>query len=107
MHNFNANATFQGFTAFHYAALLNNIESLKILIDHGADPHLKSVTGHKPIDLVTDLTIYELLADYEKNVDFNVLLSKDIQKPKYPIEFVDLYLLIINIYRHTMAIYLT
>jgi len=89
MHSFNVNATFQGFTALHYAALLNNIESLKVLMDHGADPNLKSVSGHKPIDLVTDITIYELLADYEKDVDFNVLLSKDIQKPKYSVVFVD------------------
>jgi len=83
MHNFNVNATFQGFTALHYAALLNNIESLKVLMNHGADPNLKSVSGHKPIDLVTDITVYELLSDYENDVDFNVLLSKDIQKPKY------------------------
>jgi len=81
LHNFNVNATFQGFTAFHYAALSNNIESLKVLMDYGADPYLKSVSGYKPIDLVTDFTIYELLTDYENNVNFNVLLSKDIQKP--------------------------
>lgn len=86
MHNLNVNATFQGFTAFHYAALLNNIESLKVLMDHGADPRLKSVTGHKPIDLVTDLTIYELLADYEKN--FELIKNKkeaEIRK-KFPLE---------------------
>ena len=51
MHNFNVNATFQGFTALHYAALLNNTESLKVLMDYGADPNLKLVAGHKPIAL--------------------------------------------------------
>jgi len=85
MHHFNIKASFQGFTALHYAALLRNIESLKVLMDYGADPNLKSVSGHKPIDLVTDIQIYELLADYEKDVYFNVLLSKDIQKLKYSI----------------------
>jgi len=54
-------------------------------MDYGADPNLKSVSGHKPIDLVTDITIYELLANYENDVYFNILLSKDIQKPKYPL----------------------
>lgn len=68
MDNFNVNASLQGFTAFHYAALLNNIESLKVLIKYGADPHLKSVTGHKPINLTTDTEVYELLLEYEKNV---------------------------------------
>lgn len=75
MHNFNVNATFQGFTALHYAALLNNTESLKVLMDYGADPNLKLVAGHKPIDLVTDITNYELLTNYENDVNFYVLLS--------------------------------
>lgn len=83
MPRFNADATFQGFTAFHYAALLNNIESLKVLMLYGASPHLKSASGHKPIDLATQIDIYELIADYEKNVKFNVFLSKNIQKLKY------------------------
>lgn len=87
MQKFNVNATFQGFTALHYAALLNNIESLKVLMDHGADPNLKSVSGHKPIDLVTDITIYELLSDYENDVNFSVLFSEDIRKPKYSVLF--------------------
>lgn len=68
MSNFNVSATVQGFTALHYAALLNNIESLRMLINYGANPHLKSVTGHKPIDLVTDAKVYDLLLEYEKNV---------------------------------------
>lgn len=75
MNKFNVNATVQGFTALHYAALLNNVESLKVLINYGADPHIKSVTGHKPIDLVTDVHIYKLLLEYEKNVGFHKLLS--------------------------------
>jgi len=68
MNNFNANAMFQGFTALHYAALMNNIESLEVLMKYGADPYLKSVTGLRPIDLVTDAQAYELLLEYENNV---------------------------------------
>lgn len=59
---------FQGFTALHYAALMNNIESLKVLMKYGADPYLESVTGHKPIDLSLDIEVYELLLEYENNV---------------------------------------
>lgn len=73
---FNFNATVQGFTALHYAALFNNIESLKVLINYGADPHIKSVTGHKPIDLVTDVEMFDLLVEYEKNVGSYKLLSR-------------------------------
>lgn len=68
MESFNANASVQGFTALHYAALLNNIESLKVLINYGADPRLKSITGHRPIDLVTDVQVFDLLVEYETNV---------------------------------------
>lgn len=68
--NFDPNSKFQGFTALHYAALLNNIETIQVLIKYGADPHLKSVTGHKPIDLVIDTNTYNLLLEYEKNVSY-------------------------------------
>lgn len=71
--NFNVNASVQGFTALHYAALLNNIESLKVLMSYGADPHIKSVTGHRPIDLVTDVQTFELLVEYQKNVRFLIM----------------------------------
>jgi len=74
MNIFNVNAMFQGFTAFHYAALMNNIESLKVLMKYGADPYLKSVTGLKAIDLVTDVEAYELLIEYENNVGVTYIL---------------------------------
>jgi ATP-dependent Clp protease ATP-binding subunit ClpB len=71
--NFNANATFKGFTALHYAALLNDTESLKILIQYGANPFIKSASNHRPIDLVSDHEVYDLLKEYEKNVSYNIL----------------------------------
>lgn len=75
--NININSNFQGFTALHYAALFNNIETIKVLIKYGADPHLKSVTGHKPIDLVTDLKVYNLLLEYQENVS-NILILNNV-----------------------------
>lgn len=71
--DFNANASFKGFTALHYAALLNNTESLKILLKYGANPFIKSASNHRPIDLVSDFEIYELLKEYEKNVSYDNL----------------------------------
>lgn len=66
--SFDNNVTFQGFTALHYAVILNNIESVKVLMNFGADPFLKSVTGYRPIDLATNIEIFDLLVEYEKNV---------------------------------------
>lgn len=39
-------------------------------MSYGADPHIKSVTGHRPIDLVTDVKTFDLLVKYQKNVGF-------------------------------------
>jgi len=80
MNNFNVNAMFQGFTALHYAALMNNIESLEVLIKYGADPYLKSVTGLRPIDLVTDDRAYKLLLEYENNVGLILYLLMKLSK---------------------------
>eukprot|EP00795_Rhopilema_esculentum_P000978 gene978-10749_t len=40
------NADFSGFTPLHYAALADDYESIKLLLDAGADPTLTDVTGH-------------------------------------------------------------
>ncbi|KAL5232851.1 hypothetical protein ACI65C_000261 [Semiaphis heraclei] len=87
MHNFNVNATVISNIVITYfsGSLLQNIESLKVLMDYGADPNLKAVSGVKPIDLVTDIKIYEMLADYEK--DFNNKKEAEIRK-KFPLELI-------------------
>lgn len=45
----NNNATFLGFTALHYAALVDNIEIARILIKYGGNPTLQNDLGHTPI----------------------------------------------------------
>lgn len=45
----NNKATFLGFTALHYAALVDNIDIAKILINHGANPSLQNDLGHIPL----------------------------------------------------------
>lgn len=45
----NNKATFLGFTALHYAALVDNIEIAKILIKYGGNPTLQNDLGHTPI----------------------------------------------------------
>ncbi|VVC44807.1 ATPase, AAA-type, core,ClpA/B family,Clp ATPase, C-terminal,P-loop containing nucleoside triphosphate [Cinara cedri] len=84
--DFNLNGKFQGFTALHYAALFNNIEAINILIKYGADPHLKSVTGHKPIDLVTHSNTYNLFLDYEKNFELIKKKREAEDRKKFPLE---------------------
>ncbi|XP_050436131.1 caseinolytic peptidase B protein homolog [Adelges cooleyi] len=83
---FNPKATVQGFTALHYAALLNNVESLRVLMKYGADPFLKSVTGHTPINLTTDVEVYRMLQEYEINFE-NIRKQRETEERKnFPLE---------------------
>jgi ATP-dependent Clp protease ATP-binding subunit ClpB len=41
-------ATFNGFTALHYAVLNDNLTIINILIEHGADPLIENEQGHLP-----------------------------------------------------------
>lgn len=45
----NNKATFLGFTALHYATLIDNLELIKLLIKHGGNPTLQNDLGHTPI----------------------------------------------------------
>ncbi|XP_044749909.1 caseinolytic peptidase B protein homolog [Coccinella septempunctata] len=45
----NTKATYLGFTALHYAALIDNLDIVRILIEHGANPCLKNDIGHLPV----------------------------------------------------------
>lgn len=47
--NLSTSASFRGFTALHYAVLLDNINVVKILIEHGANPILPNEAGHIPL----------------------------------------------------------
>eukprot|EP00123_Amoebidium_parasiticum_P006192 comp17207_c0_seq1/m.16151 comp17207_c0_seq1/g.16151 ORF comp17207_c0_seq1/g.16151 comp17207_c0_seq1/m.16151 type:complete len:602 (-) comp17207_c0_seq1:225-2030(-) len=44
----------KGFTALHYAALLDNLELVQALLDHGANPLQKNADGHLPSDYVDE-----------------------------------------------------
>jgi hypothetical protein len=46
--------TFYGTTALHYAALSNEIDAIRLLMDRGADPTLKNGLQHLPIDYLPD-----------------------------------------------------
>lgn len=54
-------AVFLGFTALHYAALTNNLDIIKLLLSHGADPCVENDLGHRPIHYTNDEEIKLLL----------------------------------------------
>ena len=60
-------ATFNGFTALHYAVLNDNLSMINLLIEHGADPLIENEQGHLPSAYALQRT-KELLSEFEKNV---------------------------------------
>ena len=64
----------QGNTALHYAAINNNIELARLLLEKGADPEIKNNEGHSVIDLA------------KKNNFLNINVSKCIFEDDYYIK---------------------
>lgn len=69
-------AVFLGFTALHYAALTNNLDIIKLLISHGADPCVENDLGHKAIHYTNNDVIKQYLeneiAKVLNNIDNNL-----------------------------------
>jgi ATP-dependent Clp protease ATP-binding subunit ClpB len=45
----NTKVSFRGFTALHYAVLINNFKIVKLLIEKGANPIVENEAGHVPL----------------------------------------------------------
>ncbi len=54
----------KGRTPFHLAAQNNDIDILRILIEHKSNPFLITKDNKKPVDLTTDANIKEMLREY-------------------------------------------
>lgn len=48
----NPNRSFEGSTALHYATLVDSFNTVKVLLDKGANPLIKNVLGHTASDYV-------------------------------------------------------
>jgi ATP-dependent Clp protease ATP-binding subunit ClpB len=46
----NNRASFGGFTALHYAVIIEDIDVVKALLEGGSDPTIKNDSGHLPVD---------------------------------------------------------
>lgn len=43
-------ASFRGFTALHYAVIIEDIDIVRALLEGGADPTIKNDSGYLPVD---------------------------------------------------------
>lgn len=66
----NNKATFQGFTALHYAVLADDAEVVRVLLEGGADPIRENDAGHRPVDYAREGKAKVLLVKHSLKVIF-------------------------------------
>lgn len=64
----NNSATFLGFTALHYAVLVDDLEVVKVLLENGANPCTENDAGHRAELYANDEDIKNLLQEHVKKV---------------------------------------
>lgn len=80
------NADFSGFTPLHYAALSGNFDSVKILLENGADPTIKDNSGHFAHQYVDDATTKKYMESVYQSFE-KVRKKRDAEdRKKYPLE---------------------
>lgn len=65
----NNRATFQGFTALHYAVLADSKICVKALLDGGANPTVENEAGHRAVEYATEGEIKEMLIKHAIKYD--------------------------------------
>ena len=67
----NNRATFQGFTALHYAVLADDVEVIEALLEGGANPLKENDAGHRPSDYAREGDVKNMLLKYAVKVIIN------------------------------------
>ncbi|CAH0561049.1 unnamed protein product [Brassicogethes aeneus] len=85
--NLNNKATFLGFTALHYAALLNSLELCKLLVQYGANPCIENDAGHKPIKYALKDGAVQKFLEKETQKFEQIKKQKELEERRlYPLE---------------------
>lgn len=86
-----ANVSFLGTTALHYACLVGDVATIKVLIKNHANPNLENEFGHKPIDYLDreDPEVLKMLKEFEtycKDYEEYVQQMQLEERRKFPLE---------------------
>lgn len=65
----NNKATFQGFTALHYAVLADSEICVQTLLDGGANPTVENEAGHRAVEYAKEGKIKEMLIKHAIRYD--------------------------------------
>lgn len=79
-----------GFTPLHYAVIIGDMEMIKLLLSHGADPTIKNAEGHPPKDYFDaedqPQALLKLLEQAEEDYAHMQLQKKKELRRKNPLE---------------------
>lgn len=84
--NLNLRANFRGCTALHYAALADDLESVKILLESGANPLKSNDYGRLPQDYARDPQMKAMLKKYSQVYQDLKKQQEMEERRKYPLE---------------------
>ncbi|XP_066590330.1 mitochondrial disaggregase-like isoform X2 [Prorops nasuta] len=82
----NNRASFQGFTALHYAVLADSIGCIKALLDAGADPTIENEAGHRPLEYTRDQEITKILTQHALKFDEIMKEKEAEERRRFPLE---------------------
>ena len=84
--NLNLRANFRGCTALHYAALADDTQSIKILLESGANPLKSNDYGRLPKDYARNSEIKNLLEKYSKKQEQKRHQEEIEERRRFPLE---------------------
>lgn len=79
-------ASFRGCSALHYAALADDLQTVRLLLDAGADPSLKNDLGHTPLSYARDGELSAVLRDAQDTFAEAQRKREAEERRKFPLE---------------------
>ncbi|CAG5135318.1 unnamed protein product [Candidula unifasciata] len=79
-------ANFQNCTPLHYAVLVNDLESVKLLLEAGADPTIENALGHRAVEYSRDGEAKSLIESYTKKFVEKKNEEEAEERRRFPLE---------------------
>jgi ATP-dependent Clp protease ATP-binding subunit ClpB len=84
--NLNLRANFRGCTALHYAALADDAEAVRLLLESGANPTKTNDYGRAPKDYAQDPSVKKLLEKHSKTYEEKQQQQEMEERRRFPLE---------------------
>ncbi|XP_038674399.1 caseinolytic peptidase B protein homolog [Scyliorhinus canicula] len=85
-HRLNTRASFRGCTALHYAVLVDDCQTIGLLLEAGANPLLRNDMGHTPVDYAREGEVKKLLKEAEVKYQEQQRKREAEERRRFPLE---------------------